>query len=282
MDGFWNLSPVLQSAVFGAIGGAAGALIAAVLRATPAFARSQNVTPVLTILCVGVSLALGNSVAAPYRHAAHVDEAMAYIEKDSRLYATLFKYHPESRAALRAKLADIPENIPGDDIKRLAAEAAMAILQPYLSRDLLNAPDGAIHANLEADLTTMTELQSHPEACVDVFLGKPVLDPGLLTPADLERESGARAAIIEGAALHPSPPPEHPNLNALALQIVRGFQARGYDIHDLNLLGHLDQTQPVLGCRVATEYTGTLAAMPDAQGAAVVKGFEMAARQAKP
>jgi hypothetical protein len=276
MDDFWTWPAVFQGAVFGAIGGLAGGLIGGLLRRRTGKAKDTSASTVITVICVCIAIFVGNGVAAPHRQAADVDAAINVLKTHS-VYAALFKYHPDSETALRAKLTDIVRTAPPGQVQGQVSAAISQTLDRYFSRDILYAPDSAVRLLLDDNLATQTKLQAHPEDCVTYFLGKPPRDQSLFTAQDVTRESDAKAAVIAGAATHPSPPAAHPDLMPLAVQIAKGFQTRGYDVNDLRLLSQLTRIPPADGCRVAVEYITVLDAMPDAQASAILKAFDEAA-----
>ena len=276
MDDFWAWPAMYQGAVFGAIGGLAGALIGGLLRRRPGQAKDRSATTVITIICVCIAIFVGNGIAAPHRQAADVDAAIRTL-KTHKVYATLFKYHPDSETALRAQLTDIVRNTPAGQLQAPVSAAISQSLSHYLFHDILYAPDSAIRLLLDDNLITQTKLQAHPDDCVTYFLGNPPHDQSLLTEQDVMREGDAKAAVIAGAATHPSPPPVRPDLTALVVQIAKGFKAKGYDVNDLRLLGHIRQIPQTQACQVAVEYITVLDAMPDAQGSTILKAFDEAA-----
>ena len=276
MDGFWAWPAAYQAAVFGAIGGLVGGLISRWLRSRPGHANDKSAGTVVTIICVCLALFIGNQIAAPHRQAADVDAAIQTL-KTHKVYAALFKYHPDSETALRAKLLDIVHTTPPAQLQAPVSTAISQSLSHYLLKDILYAPDSAIRLLLDDNLIIQTKLQSHPDDCVTYFLGQPPHDQSLITAQDVTREGDAKAAVIEGAVTHPSPPPVNPDLVALATQMAKGFDAKGYDVNDLRLLGRLRQIPPPQACRVAVEYITVLDAMPDAQASTILKAFDQAA-----
>jgi len=276
MDGFWAWPAVYQGAVFGAIGGLVGGLIGGLLRRRPGHANDKSASTVITIICVCIAIFMGNGIATPHRQAADIDAAIQTL-KTHKVYAALFKYHPDSETALRAKLSDIVHTTPAAQLQAPVSAAISQSLSHYLFKDILYAPDSAIRLLIDDNLIMQTKLQSHPDDCVTYFLGNPPHDQSLITAQDVTREGDAKAAIIEGAAIHPSPPPVHPDVTALFMQIAKGFKAKGYDPNDLRLLGRLTGIPRTDGCRVAVEYITVLDAMPDAQASTILKAFDEAA-----
>ena len=276
MDGFWAWPAAYQAAVFGAIGGLVGGLIGRLLWNRSGRGDNKSARAVVTVVCACLALFIGNGIAAPHRQAADIDAAIQTL-KTHKVYAALFKYHPDSETALRAKLADIVHTTPASQLQIPVSNAISQSLSRYLLKDILYAPDSAIRLLLDDNLIMQTKLQSHPDDCVTYFLGRSPHDQSLITAQDVTREGDAKAAVIEGAATHPSPPPVNPDLHALATEIAKGFKAKGYDVNDLRLLGHMTQVPPTDGCRVAVEYITVLDAMPDAQASTVLKAFDQAA-----
>jgi len=276
MDGFWAWPAAYQAGVFGAIGGLVGALIGRLLRSQSGQSDNRSATTVITVVCVCIAVFIGNGIAAPHRQAADVDAAIRTLKTHS-VYAALFKYHPDSETALRAQLRDIVRTTPANQLQAPVSAAISQSLSHYLFHDILYAPDSAIRLLLDDNLITQTKLQAHPDDCVIYFLGNPPHDQSLLTAQDVRREGDAKAAIIAGAATHPSPPPVHADLTALVVQIAKGFKAKGYDVNDLRLLGHIRQIPQTQACQVAVEYITVLDAMPDTQASTILKAFDEAA-----
>ncbi len=276
MDGFWAWPAAYQGAVFGAIGGLVGGLIGRLLRSRPGQAQNTSAGTVVTVICVFIAIVIGNALATPHRQAADVDAGIQTL-KARKVYAALFKYHPDAEAALRAKLTDIVHTTPANQLQASVSAAISQSLSHYLFKDILYAPDSAIRLLIDDNQIIQTKLQANPDDCVTYFLGGPPRNQNLITADDVKREGDAKAAIIEGAATHPSPPPAHPDLTALAAQIAKGFKAKGYDVNDLNVLAHMRQVPRTDGCRVAVEYITVLDAMPDAQASTILKAFDEAA-----
>jgi len=271
MDDFWLWSGLVQDMVFGALGGLAAYILTSLLGRS--LGGNGFVKGLIYAVCIILALAIGGRAANQHRLIAEVDRTMQVL-KTHKIYAALFKYHPGTEATLRNSLTDILRTAPDNQQLRARAGAVTRnLVDPYLTKDLMNAPDDAIHGLLASDLDLEAKLQVRPEVCVAYFMGRPPGDTGLLSADDFERQSDARGAVIEGAATRPSPPPAHPDVRLYSRQVVQGFRAKGYDLHDLAFLAHLDEAEPAQGCRTAIEYTSVLVAMPDAQASAILKGL---------
>ena len=269
MDGFWELPQLVQFAIFGAVGGLAGALISRLVTGT---AKRTTVGTVISVVCVMGAIALGNVVVSQQQEKIELETAMRGIEAH-RLFAVLFKYHPQAESQMRTSLAQIFHRTPPDQIAQQASVMAAQIINTYVQQDILRASDASVAAMLSEDLTMETRLQPHPQACVDYYQGRPVSSPDLVSPADVAHISDLKADIIEAAFTHPSPPPAHPDMDAVVTQLVAGYHAKGYDPQDMAQLGRVDKLPPVQGCKLAIEFSDVLASMPAAQASTIFKSF---------
>ena len=189
--------------------------------------------------------------------------------KVSPIFAAVFKYHPGSEEILRAKLTEVAGG-PVATLEQNSAAEEAKFLGSYYFPDLSLASDKAIFNVLKNDEAVAQKYAKRPDMCVAYFNGT---ISGMRTAeaqAISDTLSDKRAEIVESAVSNPTrrPPPASPQ--AIIMQIVKAYNALGYDPQHLRKLASLASLPAAENCQIQTEYTNALVSLGEAQAGYVV------------
>ncbi len=177
-----------------------------------------------------------------------------------RLFATIFKYHPEARHTMSEKMKDIIYNkkVNGSEVRFLSQQASTEIVNEYVLKHMLAVSDEQLNALLRRNYEVLTRFKDKPALCVGYHLGQPNFSPSDITQEFIEQEGNMKADIIVSAINNPSIPPRAGNIDEVLKIIAEGYQQKGYSLDNLAKVDIIKSLNPSEGCKVAIEFADVL------------------------
>ncbi|WP_162917348.1 hypothetical protein [Dongia deserti] len=255
--------------IIGAVGGAVGALAGLALGRR--FDRQKTV-PIAGAI-VAVSFIVAALVAMSPLKASVTANAVMDELSEQRLFKVLFRIHPEARAELRARMAEIPTDAPRAEVFLRGQAASADVVAKYFMMHLPSVPDAIVHKILLRQIEVMREFQSRPAYCVDYYLGTPRFEQGDLTTEFLETESTLKAEALEGAVANPTPLASPLEDEVLAEQLSMAYLAKDYRFENIANLGRLDTIPAEEACQYALEFVDAIASLGPTQSAVIFKSL---------
>jgi hypothetical protein len=260
----------LPSFVLGALGGAAGGLFGGVLSHFVVPPKARNILVVVAVIACGkFAVSYANVLKPEYAYVRVMDDL-----KNKRLFAVIFRAHPEAEQQLAVATRYILANSPSNMVSYDAEVATSKITSEYVTRHLPTSSAPALHKLLVGQRIMIMALQQEPDDCRRYYLGYPVRSK--YATAQLEKLSGdildAKAEIIESSVASPSVAPKE-SLDSIATDLAEAYQRQGYAAQDLQKVSDVANLPPSDGCRVATEFTSILASFDQTKAARIFKNL---------
>jgi len=267
---FLSLPNVVIYAIFGAVGGGVGSLLGAwVAKVT----KKQKLALVITVICMVVAIQLPGLILPKAKQQAIPDMIVQEL-KQQRLFALIFRLHPEAEKEMKKKMGNIAAHATSNQDAFYEAQAASAeIISRYFNKHMLSASDEMTFKQIQREAKVIASLQDKPRLCVSYYLGKPEFSETDVTPEFLEEDTNLKADVIESSVSNPSPPPKAASIEDILTIIADAYQKKGYDVQSLAKLDKVETLPPEEGCKLAIEFSGTLASMEMKQATYVFKNL---------
>jgi hypothetical protein len=203
---------------------------------------------------------------------AYVTEVNNY--KNTRLFSTLFKYHPEAEQQLKLSIKKILSSTPLDYIGAAEGKALAKIVTKYLNQDVGNASDASIYDFLKYKLKALNMLKEQPEICAGVFAGalNHLVIPEVVAETIL-RIGDAEAEIIESSATSPSPLATKFRIEEIRAILGSMYASKEYPAGDLDQIDNVLSISAEDGCRVAINFTDSIVSLGETEGPHVFKSL---------
>jgi outer membrane lipoprotein SlyB len=252
------------SAIFGAIGGALGALLATRI-------KSQRAKRVAFALGAIVAVSIGNGFVRAMQIQYSYLVAMKKIE-ETRLYSALIRYHPEARDQIIDGLKRILVTSSGSQITTASARLGSDIVNRYYNKDMLQASSETLFEVLRVNSEILHYLRSSPADCIAFYLGT-ASDLRALPAANVEVLSDAKAAVIESAGSHPTPPSQVMTIKEMMPLLSGAYASLGRPVAELARIDKVQTLLPTDGCTIATDFSDALVTLGQAQGTEIFKSL---------
>jgi hypothetical protein len=269
------LLSIALAAIVAGIAGGLGALLGA--RAQKLFGPSKAWSIIPIIFGVG-SIPLTNNTLVPMlQQEAGPYEAIG-VMKRSPLFDVIFKYHPDAEADTAQKLKDIMSG-PSEGRGAAARTIGAALADKYVNMHILMASDDAVRNLLVAEEAIVGSARSQPDACVALYLGSENALIEKVSRELLDAKINARANVIQTAVTQPSPPLTPVTVDALGKILVRGYQAKGFDVNEISKLENVGSLPSKEGCEVGYHFLSAMASLDPKEASTVYKGLLILAKQ---
>jgi hypothetical protein len=188
--------------------------------------------------------------------------------KQSRIFSTIFKYHPDAEVETTEKLKQVLSGAGGS-----ARAVGAALADKYVNLHILTASDEAIRNLFQSEVAIVSSVKSQPDACVALYLGTPTAPVEKLSPELVNAKLNARADIIETSVAQPSPPLTTVTVDALGKILTRAYKGNGFDVDELRKVSSISSLPAKEGCPIAYHFLFTLASLDPKEAATVYKGL---------
>jgi hypothetical protein len=266
---FLSLPHTIIYGIVGAIAGIIGAVLGHVLGK---LFNARKASGIVTLIAIIVSVQASRNVIQELEKEVAPSQVIEEMKR-MKVYATIFRLHPEAEAEAKSYLQSIVHKGSIDEI--VAATTAYTrdnIVFKYVFKHIPFASDDAVHKMLVQNLIVIKSLKSIPTLCVDYYLGRGNIVRAL--PKDtIEMEFNLKAEILESAISNPSHPPKQVTLGELGTIIAEGYKKKSYNLDDLGKIDQIAGLYPDEGCKVATEFVDVLASMDTQQSGYVFKNL---------
>jgi len=266
---FLSLPNVVIYAILGAVSGVFGSVIGSLL--SKAF-KLKKTSRIVTIFCIFLAIQVPSHIVPKLQK--HIAPAQVLIQlKEQRLFALIFRLHPEAEGEMKAKMKEVIDNSSSDQLYLRAQAASAELVAKYFTKHLVSASDEMTYKMLRRNVEVMKMFKNKPILCVGYYLGKPQFSKEDITNDFVTEQTNLKADIIESSVSNPSLPPKAANVDALIKIIAVVYQQKDYDLNDLAKIDQVGTLPPVEGCKIATEFSEALAFLDAKQSAYVFKNL---------
>lgn len=273
MEDFWielfSLPSFVVYGIFGGVGGAIGTLVGSALGR---LFKIKWLTWASQILCFVLAIQLPKLIVPGLEKETAVAEAMQNF-KSNRLYAIIFRQHPEAELEMKQNLALAINKFNSGESYSVAQDLTNKLVAKYFAQHINSTSDVSIYNVLKENAQAIQKFNSNPELCVNYYLGNPKFKKGEIDDELISKETDLKADVIESSINNPSPLSTPGTLEDLSKILVGSYVSNGFDVSEMGKLEQLTTLPPVQGCKIATDFTIALASLDSKRAAYVFKSL---------
>ncbi len=225
--------------------------------AGPAFRALEHCTAELST----TSAPAAQPIRSTTTEIAEVDRTIAVVSQ-LRMTRVIFDHEPLAERELRERLRVVLSGVPDGEKMARGLSETQAFLAEHLEKAMKSAPSDVLAKLIRHQRDVMIQLQSRPDLCAAFFKANGRGDFSYL-PVVLRLAQGEiYADLIEAAATRPDLEPMMGD-QELGAAMAQAYLAQGFSTDDFGKLAELETLDARETCRLGTEFSTALAALPD-------------------